>query len=67
MLKEERHRHILDLLQHDGRVLAADLAARLGMSEDTARRDLGERPRPVCCSACMGVRCRDAFDSLYAA
>ena len=42
MLKEERHRHILDLLQRDGKVLAADLAARLGMSEDTARRDLSE-------------------------
>lgn len=42
MLKEERQRHIVDLLQQDGTVSAADLVARLGVSADTIRRDLDD-------------------------
>lgn len=42
MLSAERRNHILDLLQRDGRVQAADLASSLRVSEDTVRRDLRE-------------------------
>lgn len=40
MLTEERRRYIVDLLQREGKVVAADLSARLDVSEDTIRRDL---------------------------
>jgi DeoR/GlpR family transcriptional regulator of sugar metabolism len=42
MLKPERHRHILDLLQAEGRVVATDLQDVLGVSGYTIRRDLDE-------------------------
>ena len=42
MLKEERHRRILELLETEGRLVAADLPARLGVSGHTVRRDLDE-------------------------
>ncbi|KPC54174.1 DeoR/GlpR family DNA-binding transcription regulator [Amantichitinum ursilacus] len=42
MLTTERKKTILELLARDGRVLAADLAAAFGTSEDTIRRDLRE-------------------------
>ena len=41
-LPEERRRLILDTVTREGKVLAAELAARLGTSEDTVRRDLRE-------------------------
>jgi DeoR/GlpR family transcriptional regulator of sugar metabolism len=42
MLKQERHRRILDRLQAEGRVVAADLQETLGVSGYTIRRDLDE-------------------------
>ena len=42
MLKSERHGRILELLQADGRVVAADLQELLGVSAYTIRRDLDE-------------------------
>jgi DeoR/GlpR family transcriptional regulator of sugar metabolism len=42
VLKEERQRRILDLLGQEGRVIAADLPGRLGVSGHTVRRDLEE-------------------------
>jgi DeoR/GlpR family transcriptional regulator of sugar metabolism len=42
VLKEERQRRILDLLASEGRVLAAELPERLGVSGYTVRRDLEE-------------------------
>lgn len=42
MLKEERQQRILELLRRDGKVLASELSAVLGTSEDTIRRDLNE-------------------------
>jgi DeoR/GlpR family transcriptional regulator of sugar metabolism len=45
MLTEERRRHIVDLLRHDGKVVASDLSAALDVSEDTIRRDLRELAR----------------------
>jgi DeoR/GlpR family transcriptional regulator of sugar metabolism len=42
MLTSERRRILLDRLARDGRLVATDLAAELGTSEDTIRRDLRE-------------------------
>ncbi len=42
MLKVERHRHILDRLASEGRVVAADLQKEIGVSGFTIRRDLDE-------------------------
>jgi DeoR/GlpR family transcriptional regulator of sugar metabolism len=42
MLKEERHRRILELLESDGRLVAAELPELLGVSGHTIRRDLEE-------------------------
>ena len=42
MLTAERRRTILDRLQRDGKVVAAELVGALGVSEDTVRRDLRE-------------------------
>jgi DeoR/GlpR family transcriptional regulator of sugar metabolism len=42
VLKEERQRRILDLLREEGRLIAADLPGRLGVSGHTVRRDLEE-------------------------
>jgi len=40
MLAAERKKFILGVLKSEGRVLATELSARLGISEDTIRRDL---------------------------
>ena len=40
MLNEERRRAILELINHDGRVLVKELAARFGTSQITIRKDL---------------------------
>lgn len=42
MLTSERRRTLLDRLAREGRLVATDLAAELGTSEDTIRRDLRE-------------------------
>jgi DeoR/GlpR family transcriptional regulator of sugar metabolism len=42
MLKEERQRRLLDLLRDEGRLVAAELPDRLGVSGHTIRRDLEE-------------------------
>jgi DeoR/GlpR family transcriptional regulator of sugar metabolism len=42
VLTDHRKRHILDLLRRNGQVVAKDLSAALGLSEDTIRRDLRE-------------------------
>jgi DeoR/GlpR family transcriptional regulator of sugar metabolism len=42
MLTAERRQAILDRLGHDGKVVASELVAALGVSEDTVRRDLRE-------------------------
>ena len=42
LLSAERRRAILDELARDGKVVAARLVERLGVSEDTVRRDLRE-------------------------
>lgn len=45
MLTEQRRQMIMAQLQRDGTVVARDLANRLGLSEDTIRRDLRELAR----------------------
>ena len=40
MLNEERRRHILEILNHDGRVLVTDLARQFRTSQVTIRKDL---------------------------
>ncbi|QEH32527.1 HTH-type transcriptional repressor GlcR [Aquisphaera giovannonii] len=42
MLTAERKRWLLDVLKSEGKLLASDLSKRLGVSEDTVRRDLRE-------------------------
>lgn len=42
MLTTERKAHLLKLLKRDGRLEAKDVAAELGLSDDTIRRDLRE-------------------------
>jgi DeoR/GlpR family transcriptional regulator of sugar metabolism len=42
MLTAERKRHLLEVLQAEGKILASDLSRRFGVSEDTVRRDLRE-------------------------
>ncbi|WP_224363902.1 DeoR/GlpR family DNA-binding transcription regulator [Hyalangium versicolor] len=42
MLKEERHRRILEILDTEGRVVATELSELLGVSGYTIRRDLDE-------------------------
>jgi DeoR/GlpR family transcriptional regulator of sugar metabolism len=40
MFIEERHKHILDLLERDGKVLVKDLSAQFEVSESMIRKDL---------------------------
>ena len=42
MLTTQRKQHILDVLRRTGQVIAKDLSEKLGLSEDTIRRDLRE-------------------------
>lgn len=42
MLSAQRKAHLLDILHHDGRVVAKSVALELGVSEDSIRRDLRE-------------------------
>jgi DeoR/GlpR family transcriptional regulator of sugar metabolism len=42
MLTEQRKQLLLDRLARDGRIVAKELSAELGLSEDTIRRDLRE-------------------------
>lgn len=45
MLTRQRQQHLLAVLKRDGRLVARDCAADLGLSEDTIRRDLRELAR----------------------
>ncbi|MBL8594455.1 MAG: DeoR family transcriptional regulator [Kaistia sp. SCN 65-12] len=54
MLTDERHDVIRALLLSDGRVVANELAARFGVSEDTVRRDLRELAKAGYCRRVHG-------------
>ena len=42
MLKQERQEYILHQLNLHNKVLCADLSSKMGVSDDTVRRDLQE-------------------------
>jgi DeoR/GlpR family transcriptional regulator of sugar metabolism len=65
MLKEERHRRILEVLGTQGRVVAAELQEALGVSGYTIRRDLDELARPGACSACTAGARRSEVARTY--
>ncbi|MBN9027323.1 MAG: DeoR/GlpR transcriptional regulator [Rhizobiales bacterium] len=54
MFTDERHEQIRQELADKGRVLAADLAGRFGVSEDTIRRDLRELAKAGECRRVYG-------------
>ena len=54
MLAAQRKELLLDRLRVDGRLVAKDLAAELGMSEDSIRRDLRELADAGLCQRVYG-------------
>lgn len=54
MLSAQRKDHLLALLEADGRVVAKDVAAELGISEDSVRRDLRELAAAGLCQRVYG-------------
>jgi DeoR/GlpR family transcriptional regulator of sugar metabolism len=42
MLTSQRKKHLMEVLRQDGQIVASKLSAKLGVSEDTIRRDLRE-------------------------
>lgn len=64
MLTDERHDVIRTLLLTDGRVVANELAARFGVSEDTVRRDLRELAKAGYCRRVHGGALAPAPEAL---
>lgn len=54
MLTAQRRRLLLDRLAADGRIVANDIAAELGLSQDTVRRDLRELADDGLCQRVYG-------------
>jgi DeoR/GlpR family transcriptional regulator of sugar metabolism len=54
LLLPERHAFILKQLNHEGRVLAAELARELNVTEDTVRRDLRDMAAAGLCQKVYG-------------
>ncbi|MER7802537.1 DeoR/GlpR family DNA-binding transcription regulator [Streptomyces parvulus] len=54
MLAAERRTHLLDLLARTGKVVAKDVAAELGISEDSVRRDLRDLAAEGLCQRVYG-------------
>ncbi|MFE0173652.1 DeoR/GlpR family DNA-binding transcription regulator [Streptomyces sp. NPDC059002] len=54
MLAAERRDHLLGLLAHQGKVVAKDVAAELGISEDSVRRDLRDLAAEGLCQRVYG-------------
>ncbi|KIF66911.1 DeoR faimly transcriptional regulator [Streptomyces sp. AcH 505] len=54
MLAAERHDHLLALLAREGKIVAKDVAAGLGISEDSVRRDLRELAADGLCQRVYG-------------
>lgn len=54
MLAAERRDHLLDLLTRDGKIVAKDVAAALGISEDSVRRDLRDLAAEGLCQRVYG-------------
>ncbi|SEO72169.1 DeoR/GlpR family DNA-binding transcription regulator [Actinacidiphila rubida] len=54
MLAAERRDHLLDMLARQGKIVAKDVAAELGISEDSVRRDLRELAAEGLCQRVYG-------------
>ncbi|WP_406179177.1 DeoR/GlpR family DNA-binding transcription regulator [Streptomyces sp. NBC_01006] len=54
MLAAERRDHLLGLLAHKGKIVAKDVAADLGISEDSVRRDLRDLAAEGLCQRVYG-------------
>ena len=54
MLAAERREHLLDLLAREGKIVAKDVAAELGISEDSVRRDLRDLAAEGLCQRVYG-------------
>jgi DeoR/GlpR family transcriptional regulator of sugar metabolism len=54
MLAAERREHLLDLLTRTGKIVAKDVAADLGISEDSVRRDLRDLAGEGLCQRVYG-------------
>ncbi|MEV6250378.1 DeoR/GlpR family DNA-binding transcription regulator [Streptomyces sp. NPDC051742] len=54
MLAAERRDHLLELLAREGKIVAKDVAARLGISEDSVRRDLRDLATEGLCQRVYG-------------
>ncbi|MGW1435310.1 DeoR/GlpR family DNA-binding transcription regulator [Streptomyces griseus] len=54
MLAAERREHLLDLLGRTGKIVAKDVAAELGISEDSVRRDLRDLATEGLCQRVYG-------------
>ncbi|MEU0000597.1 DeoR/GlpR family DNA-binding transcription regulator [Streptomyces microflavus] len=54
MLAAERREHLLNLLARTGKVVAKDVAAELGISEDSVRRDLRDLAAEGLCQRVYG-------------
>lgn len=54
MLAAERRDHLLGLLAREGKVIAKDVAAELGISEDSVRRDLRDLAAEGLCQRVYG-------------
>ncbi|NED79090.1 DeoR/GlpR transcriptional regulator, partial [Streptomyces sp. SID11233] len=54
MLAAERRDHLLGLLTNEGKIIAKDVAADLGISEDSVRRDLRDLAAEGLCQRVYG-------------
>lgn len=54
MLAAQRREYLLEALRRDGRIVARDVAADLGLSEDSVRRDLRELAADGLCQRVYG-------------
>lgn len=54
MLAAQRREYLLEALRRDGRIVAKDVAACLGLSEDSVRRDLREMAADGLCQRVYG-------------
>src|SRR3712207_6841831 len=54
MLAAQRRDHLLGLLARQGKIVAKDVAADLGISEDTVRRDLRDMASEGLCQRVYG-------------
>ncbi|MGA5194198.1 DeoR/GlpR family DNA-binding transcription regulator [Streptomyces exfoliatus] len=54
MLAAERRDHLLEVLAREGKIVAKDVAARLGISEDSVRRDLRDLATEGLCQRVYG-------------